>query len=118
MTTFQGVDIIIRQGDATGFPCDVLALKYAQALYGVDRQVVSMLDRCGARVAHLPEVGEPAFIGSPPTLAARSLLLVGTRQLRDFTYADVRTFGELALSLLDEYADTGHDAARARVRAR
>jgi hypothetical protein len=43
----NGIAISMQSGDALRTECDVLALKYAQALYGVDEEAVPTLEGAG-----------------------------------------------------------------------
>ena len=44
------MNVELRQGDALEIPADVLVLKYAQALHGVDKLVVERLEATGVEV--------------------------------------------------------------------
>jgi len=82
--------------DALTRPVDVLVLKHAQGLYGVDRAAVQAL-AIGPQL--LPPVGEHLLVLGRPALAAGSVIFLGTRSIEKFTYADVREFGRRALSV-------------------
>src|SRR6476469_5756795 len=66
-TSKAEVEISIVRADALSFPADVLILKHAQALYGVDAQVVSRLDGNRGQVfapVPLPPVGSVNLVDS------------------------------------------------------
>jgi hypothetical protein len=94
-----GVDIKVESGDVLAVPADVLVLKYAQALYGVDAAVVRALRTAGGRVS-LPKPQSFRLVGSVPAIAATRLLFVGVPPLRDFGYRAIRDFARDALSIL------------------
>lgn len=85
----------VAEGDALARPADVLVLKHAQALHGLDRRVVEMM---GPGRLPLPRPGMFARFKSPPGVAAPTVVFVGTRSRGQFTYSDVREFGSLALA--------------------
>lgn len=92
-------DIAVRvlQADAVEHVADVLVLKHAQQVYGLDRHVVN---RLGPRVpSPLPGVGEHALVAGPPDVVARMLLFIGVPELIRFGYHDMREFGRRALSV-------------------
>jgi hypothetical protein len=99
------VEVSIVQADALAFPADVLVLKYAQALYGVDARVVSRLDGNRGEVfaqVSLPPIGSVSLVESRGLLGAKDVLLVGVAPLGDFGYAEIRDFARLALKALTE----------------
>jgi hypothetical protein len=95
------VSIAVEQGDALDFRADVLVLKYADALYGVDRAAVQALTRAVPDIkARLPK---PAgFYITPPTdaITASRVLFVGVGPLRQFGYGAIRSFARKALEAL------------------
>ncbi len=91
----------IECGDALKMECDVLVLKYAQDLHGVDRAVFSALEAAGICVASgLPKPGQFRLIPTEGAVHARSVLFVGVGQLSEFDYAAIREFGARALASL------------------
>lgn len=95
MPQVREVEIRIVEEDGLSFDADVLVLKHAQALYGLDAQVV---ERIGFDCDSLPLPGGYRIARKPLGVAAEAVLFVGVRPLREFSYADVRTFGHMALS--------------------
>src|ERR1035437_1197164 len=106
------VSIEVRQADALTFEADLLAVKYAQALYGVDRAVVEALHRYHPDLNDLlPKVNGFRLLESRGSIAARMVLFVGVKALREFGYADIREFGRKVLvSLAGEAAHVRHVA--------
>jgi hypothetical protein len=99
------VEISIVQADALAVPADVLILKYAQALHGVDAQVVRRLDGSGGQVFEpvpLPPVGSTSLVDSPGLLGAKDVLFVGVVPLGEFQYAEIREFARHSLKTLGE----------------
>jgi hypothetical protein len=92
------ISFSIRHADALDMPCDVLVLKYAQALSGLDATVASALERHGVFVqALLPKPGGFELIPTSGAIAAPSVLFVG---LSVFDYVGIRDFAFRALSAL------------------
>jgi hypothetical protein len=108
------VEISIVQADALAVPADVLILKYAQALYGVDAQVVSRLDGSRGQVfapVPLPPVGSANLVDSRGLLGAKDVLFVGVVPLGQFGYAEIREFARHSLKALGEKVpDAAHVA--------
>jgi hypothetical protein len=102
------ISISVVHGDVLKFDADVLVLKYAQALYGVDRAVYERLS--GPQIdLRLPGVSGFTFLGTHGFIEARHVLFVGVKPLRDFEYAEIREFGRKALvSLAGEAPTTRH----------
>lgn len=95
------ISIVVEHGNALEFDADVLVLKYANALYGVDRAAVEAL------TSKVPDVGarlpKPAgYYIAPPTdaVAASRVLFVGVGPLRQFGYGEIRNFARKALASL------------------
>jgi len=93
----------IECGDALRIECDVLVLKHAQALYGVDATVISALEAAGISVRPmLPKPGEFRLMPTAGAVAARAVLFVGVSELRQFDYAAIREFGARAVTSLTD----------------
>lgn len=106
----NAVTLEIVQGDVTAFDADVLALKYAQASYGVDDLVASRLEARGVQSSLLrPDIGHHHYLPSMGTVAARAVLFMGTQPLHLFEYAEIREFaGDVLTALRDEAANISH----------
>jgi len=100
------VEISIVQGDALGVAADVLVVKYAGALYGVDAQLAGRLAANAlphAPIA-LPAPGEVTTVETHGLIGAASAAFVGVPSLHTFGYADIRAFARRALAVLAERA--------------
>lgn len=90
----------VRDGNVLEFVADVLALKHAQALYGVDLAVYERFSGAGYQVDPLPALGTSRLIPSRGLLGAGSVLFVGVEPLRQFGYQEIREFGREVLVAL------------------
>jgi len=113
-TSNAEVEISIVQADALTFPVDVLILKHAQALYGVDAQVVHCLDANRGGVfapVPLPPVGAVNLVDSRGLLGAKDVLFIGVVPLGQFGYAEIREFARHSLkALAEKVPDAAHIA--------
>ncbi len=95
------VRVTVTVGDAATFEADVLALKYAQALYGIEAMVAEKL---GLAEAHLSETlsrpGKVTLIDAQGKLEVGAVLFVAVASLLEFRYKEIREFGEMVLSAL------------------
>jgi hypothetical protein len=90
-------------GDVFEYRADVLALKFAQHLFGVDRQVVSGLAKRGTELGHrLPPIGKTLLIPSENVVLTDELLFVGVEPFGRFDYETIRLFAKRVLSTLKE----------------
>ncbi len=95
------VDIRIVNGDALAFESDVLVLKYAQANYGVDWDVVQILMNAGWDVSKMrPKPGDYELIRNPAGIRSRLLLFLGVEPLYQFGYRGIRDFARRCLRIL------------------
>jgi hypothetical protein len=91
----------VVHADALDYRADVLALKFAQNLYGVDAKVVGRLAANGIHVqSRLPPVGESLLIETEYAIAAPQVLFVGVESLGNFDYESIRRFAFSVLSTL------------------
>ena len=97
MSEFIKIDVVA--GDALAFPCDVLVLKYAQELYGVDLLVHERIQQDGRTVKYPPPWGV-RLESSVSTISADCLLFIGVPTLGAFGYPEIRKFGSKVLSSL------------------
>jgi hypothetical protein len=97
----MSVRLEVVHADALDYRADILALKFAQDLYGVDAKVVRRLALNGIRVqSRLPPVGESLLIETELSIAAPQVLFVGVESLGNFDYESIRRFAFLVLSTL------------------
>jgi hypothetical protein len=93
-TVSGGIDVRVLQEDGLLYPAEVLVLKHAQALYGLDRRVVELT---GIPQDRLPLPGHARVFRDVDGIGSRALVFVGTRFIAQFSYQDVRRFGYEAL---------------------
>jgi hypothetical protein len=100
----------VKFADVLSISADVLALKYAQALYGVDNAVVARLSESGEDIIGLlPKIAGFRIIDSRGQIGVRSVLFVGVEPLREFGYQEIRAFGRKVLvSLAGAKPETKH----------
>lgn len=106
------VRIQVVEGDALALDTDVLALKYAQASYGVDAAVAEVLRQAGEAPDHLtPRPDGFRLVAGRDAIGAGHVLFVGVAPLHEFGYRDIRAFARRALTALaGAKADTTHVA--------
>jgi hypothetical protein len=99
----MSIHIEVRHGNVLEYRADVLALKFAQDLYGVDQRVVTLLAESGTRLdSRLPPIGQSLLVGSEGVVAVDDLLFVGVEPLGRFEYGSIREFSRRVLSVLAE----------------
>ena len=95
------IKISLLSTNALKVNVDVLALKYAQANYGLDTLVSKMLINEGKDPSLMqPKPGDCSLVKSVSSIAASSILFVGVVPLFSFRYAEIRDFSRRALSFL------------------
>ncbi len=99
------ITLSIEAGNALEFQADVLALKYAQALYGLDEVVAELLGgKYDDLSLILPEESNFRLIPSKGVIEAKAVLFVGVNRLRQFGYQEIREFGRRVLDSLSAAA--------------
>jgi hypothetical protein len=84
------VPIKIVTADATSISVDVLALKYAQANYGLDTLVTRILTDGGRDPSLMrPKAGGFRLVDGVAELNARQVLFVGVVPLYSFGYPEI-----------------------------
>lgn len=87
--------------DAIHYDSDILVLKYAQALYGLDKKVVSFIEQDRPSIqSELPKSGEYLVVDTPEGITTQKVIFIGTPRLGNFGYKEIREFGRLAISSL------------------
>lgn len=95
------INIDVECADVLKCDGDVLVLKYAQALYGVDMIVVDRLESSGAlSTEHLPKPAGFSLFPAHGVISATDILFVGTVPLRQFGYEEIRDFARRSLASL------------------
>ncbi len=97
--------IEVVNNNAISFDTDMLGLKYAQAFYGLDRNISNLLKRKGhPELAELDRIplakGEYRLLPTHGLLKAPHLFVVGTEPLHQLGYAGIRELGYNFLALL------------------
>jgi len=99
----MSVRLEVIHADVFDYRADVLALKFAQALYGIDAKVVGRLTANGIDVkSHLPPGGESLLVKTEFVLATPQVLFVGVEPLGTFDYESIRRFAFVVLSTLEK----------------
>lgn len=88
------VSISVVHGDIVDRPCDLLILKYANGLHGVDREISSLI----SFESFIPE-DEHRFARGGSTIKARKILYLGVGPLDDFRYEKIRAFAARAMGI-------------------
>jgi hypothetical protein len=91
------VDVVC--GNALDVDADVLVLKYAQGLYGVDRLVARALLDVGIDEP-FPLDGDFSVLETMGAIGSRQAIFVGVKPLNQFGYRDIRQFAFRAVSAL------------------
>jgi hypothetical protein len=101
----NSVRVEVVAGDVLSTRADVLALKYAQSFYGVDKMVAQRLPDSGL-VKITPRVGGFRLVPSGGVVTAKRILFVGVKALYNFEYREIREFSIKVLSSLAGEAPT------------
>lgn len=91
---YAGVEVQVVRADALAYPTDLLALKYAQQSYGVDKAARDLLDISSD---DLPSPGRHLVVESSGRVAAKQVAFVGTEPIENFDYRAIRDFARRAL---------------------
>jgi hypothetical protein len=109
MRASRRIRIEVQEGDVLDFRADVLALKYAQSLYGADLAVYELLSQSGRNTLPLPKVDGFKLISTEGIMTPERVLFVGVPPLGGFGYQQIREFGRKVLvSLADQAPLTKH----------
>ncbi|MEJ1961544.1 MAG: M17 family peptidase N-terminal domain-containing protein [Gammaproteobacteria bacterium] len=101
--SFPDVSITVQKGDALSFEADVLVLKYADTVHGLDREVFLQLSEARRDIEDFaPAEGESVLIPARGVISATEILVLGVGSLRSFGYQEIRDFGKRALATLAE----------------
>jgi hypothetical protein len=97
----MAVKVKLRTGNVLVEAGDVLILKHAQSLYGVDAAVVRLLRAFDIPVL-LPGPSEFRLHSPPPGMGVKLLLFVGVPPLIAFDYGEIRSFARRAMMALKQ----------------
>lgn len=96
--TKAGIKVSVIHGDAFKIKADTLVLKYAQATYGLDRDIEGKFWKLGFPITDkLPKIGGYFFTDSKGITSTKSIIFIGVMTLRQFGYKEIREFGRKAL---------------------
>jgi hypothetical protein len=94
----NGIKISVIHGDAISVKADTLIMKFAQAPYGLDRDIIREFESLGNSIEDkLPKIWGYYFTESFKITNTESLLFIGTPPLRQFEYKEMREFGRKAM---------------------
>lgn len=104
------IQFSIQQGDVTQFESDVLALKYAEGLFGASQTVAKALGENEESIkTKLPSVGSAHLIHSQERIKTKGVLFLSVVSLSSFDYIDIHQFGYDVLKNLKSFApETRH----------
>jgi len=95
------IGIRLLSADALTIDVDVLALKYAQANYGLDTRASQILTDGGKDPLEMrPKPNGFRLVDGVPGIAAQKILFVGVVPLYSFGYAEIRDFSRSVLAAL------------------
>lgn len=97
----RNVKLVVEHGDALTIRADVLALKYADALHGVDQAVANALSSTIRDIEQqLPKPAEFCIIPGNDAVAVSHVLFMGVGSLWQFGYGEIRAFARKVLEAL------------------
>jgi hypothetical protein len=97
------VEFEIEHGDITTYQADVLVLKYAQAFYGADELVVSLIPPDVMQSRNMrPKPGEYRLVETKGAITTPWVLFVGVEPMRSFRYEQIREFASRSLAILSK----------------
>lgn len=99
------IEVIVQEQEAMSTKGDVLALKFAQSLHGLDAAVVARFRENQYDITgQLPDRGEVLLAESRGLLPTNMVLFVGVDYLFQFGYEQIRGFARSVLSSLSALA--------------
>ena len=97
----NGIKVSVIHGDAFQVKADTLVLKYAQAAYGLDRDIIRELGSMDCNIeSRLPKVWGFLFTDSKRVTNTQNLIFIGVPPLRQFGYKEIREFGRKSIASL------------------
>ncbi len=103
----KAIEFEVQQGDVTTFDADVIALKFAQGLFGADQAVAGALGCSGDYLrGELSDPGAYRIWRTDGKIKAKLVLFVGTPPLYAFDYGEIRKFAARVLKVLKNVAHT------------
>lgn len=105
---FNGIDIRVLEADVISYPTSILVLKYAQHLYGADKQVAAVANLVDA---DMPMINQHSLIRAPAGVVADAVLFLGVEPLHQFGYRQIREFARRALLVTSQELSDIHEIA-------
>lgn len=101
------ITFAVQVGDVTDFNADILALKFAQSLYGADKAVTYALGKTEIDLRRLlPAVGTYKLLPTAGKIQVKQVLFVSVPDLYDFEYAEIRQFAAQVLEIVAKAASS------------
>ena len=95
------ITIEIAYENVLDFSTDVLVLKYAQASFGADKQIVERLYEQGVSLRHvLPAPTQGLIVDTHRCLFTRKTVFIGVPSLNELWYPELEALGNHAISLV------------------
>lgn len=98
----MSLPVTVVHDDVASVEADVLLLKYARSFHGADEAVALRLIQSG--VCREPDIspaeGEYRLLATQGAVRAQRVLLLGTGELNEFRYRQMRQFARLAVEIL------------------
>jgi len=101
----KNIVFTIEHDDIIEFNADVIALKYAQKLYGADRVVADALSKVGIYI-DFPEIDDYRYVETHNMIPTNNALFVGVPPLSQFEYQEIQEFAIQVLDILSREAPT------------
>lgn len=95
--------IDVAYGDAVSFDADVLILKHAKGLYGVDGAIYRLLHDAQVNF-QLPERGAWVSVPTRGSVSPHQVIFIGVGPLHQFGYPQIRDFARTSLAAINELA--------------
>ena len=97
----EKIAFAVEVGDVITFDADVIALKFAQSLYGADGAVARALGKDDSEMAELlPTIGSHKLLRTRGKINAKTVLFLSVPPLHRFRYEEIRGFGAEVLKVL------------------
>lgn len=98
------IEVRVDEGDALSYRVDILAVKYAQAYYGLDGAIVKRFSDVGFAIDSplMPRPGRHTLVSSHGQVLAKEILFLGVVPLREFRYQQIREFSRGVMEALSE----------------
>ena len=97
----QNISVEVINDDAIQYESDILVLKYAQNLYGLDRNIVYLMEQRGSYFReHLPKTGKYFIVDTPDNITPPQVIFIGAPRIGELGYKEIREFGWHAISSL------------------